>query len=50
MLVVRAAYIRGAWLIFGILRYLKTDGQTDKGDYYGPQRVNLGSKISEKVI
>ena len=30
------------------LRYLKTDrlkaGQPDKGDYYGPQRVNPGSK------
>ena len=32
------------------LRYLKTDGpgtngRTDKGDYQGPPRVNLGSKM-----
>ena len=40
------------------LRYLKTDRQTDKrtdrrtdkGDYYGPQRVNLGSKNHVELI
>ena len=38
------------------LRYLKTDQQTDKpadrrankGDYYGPHWVNLGSKIANQ--
>ena len=27
------------------LRHSKTDGQTDKGYYYGPHRVNTGSKF-----
>ena len=31
-------------------RYLKTDGRTDKGDYYGPHRVNPRSKMSEKWL
>ena len=35
-------------------RYLKTDEEqtdqrTNKGDYHGPHRVNLGSKISKKA-
>ena len=36
------------------LRYLKTDGRTDrrtnKGDYHGPHRVNPGSKINFSMI
>ena len=28
------------------LRYLKTDGRTDMGDYIGPSRVNPGSKMN----
>ena len=35
-------------------RYLKTDrqtdGQADKGDYYGPHRVNPGSKNYRQII
>ena len=26
-----------------------TDGLTDKGDYYGPNQVNLGTKIGDVV-
>ena len=36
---------KNQWVVFKIFKDGRTDGRTDKGDYYRPHRVNPGSKI-----